>query len=91
MGSLGYRKYGVGFFIREAIKYRLGSDLDNKDLKTKMEPFLIATLYRTPNDAIESLHQFENTFQLIDADDKESIIIGDLIYYLVTNNTPYSL
>ena len=56
-----------------------------------METFLITTWYRTPNDAIESLHQFENTFQLIDADDKESIIIGDLIYYLVTNNTPYSL
>ena len=86
---------GVGFFIRDAINFRLRPDLDNKDLeiltieiiKPKTKPFLITTWYRPPSDLIDSLHKFENTLRLIDADDKESIIIGDLNCNLLTYNT----
>ena len=51
-----------------------------------VKPFLITTWYRPPNDPIETLHRFENCLQLIDSDDKESIILGDVNYDFLSEN-----
>ncbi|CAB3995252.1 Hypothetical predicted protein [Paramuricea clavata] len=76
---------GIGFFIRDSINFRPRTDLNNHDIeiltiqisKHNVKPFLITTWYRPPNDPIDTLYRFENCLQLIDNDNKESIILGD--------------
>ena len=79
---------GVGFFIRDSINFRPRPDLNDLEIeiltiqisKQNVKPFLITTLYRPPNDPIDTLYRFENCLQLIDNDSKESIILGDVNY-----------
>ena len=79
---------GIGFFIRDSINFRPRTDLNNLDIeiltiqisKHNVKPFLITTWYRPPNDPIDTLYRFENCLQLIDNDNKESIILGDVNY-----------
>ena len=46
--------------------------------KDKIKPFLISTWYRPPNSSIDLFNKFENILRLIDIEEKESIILGDL-------------
>ena len=79
---------GIGFFIRDSINFRPRTDLNNLDIeiltiqisKHNVKPFLITTWYRPPNDPIDTLYRFEKCLQLIDNDNKESIILGDVNY-----------
>ena len=48
---------------------------------------MITTWYRPPDDLIVTLHKFENTQQLLDTDNKESIILGDVDCDLLMNDT----
>lgn len=89
---------GIGFYIRDTINFRVRTDL-NKDIeiltieinKNKVKPFLITTWYRPPNSPIETLHIFEEALQLIDTDDKESILLGDINCDLLINNSSQSV
>lgn len=85
---------GIGFFVRDSINFRLRNDLNDPEIeiltiqitKQNVKPFLITTWYRPPNDPIDTLYKFENCLQLIDNDSKESIIIGDVNYDLLSGN-----
>ena len=77
---------GVGFYIRNSINFQVRSDLNKDDIefltveinKDKIKPFLISTWYRPPNSSIDLFNKFENILRLIDIEEKESIIVGDL-------------
>ncbi len=77
---------GVGFYIRNSINFEIRSDLNQNGievltieiLKYKSKPFLVSTWYLPPNSPIELLTKFENVLQLIDIEEKESIILGDI-------------
>ena len=77
---------GVGFYIRNSINFQVRSDLNKDDIeflaieinKDKIKHFLISTWYRPPNSSIDLFNKFENILRLIDIEEKESIIVGDL-------------
>ncbi len=85
---------GVGFFIRNTINYRTRFDLNNQDIemvtieinKYKTKPFLISTWYRPPNSPIDLPTKFERILRLIDLEEKESIILGDVHCDVLENN-----
>ena len=85
---------GIGFFVRESTNFRLRTDLNDPDIeiltiqicKQYVKPFLITTWYRPPNDPIQTLYRFENCLQLIDSDNEESIILGDVNYDFLSEN-----
>ena len=77
---------GVAIYIRTIIPYIIRKDLlqDTLELlcievrKPKSKPVLISTWYRPPSAKIELFQKFENFLKLIDNEDKDIIIIGDL-------------
>ena len=77
---------GVGFYIRNSINFEIRSDLNKNSIealkieihKYKSKPFLVSTWYRPPSSPIKLLTKFENFLQLIDIEEKESIILGDI-------------
>ena len=89
---------GVGFYVRNTINFCLRHDLNVDDIeiltieiiKNRVKPFLITTWYRPPSDTINIPYKFENCLKLIDKEDKESIILGDINCDLLDNN-PTSL
>ena len=68
---------GVSMYIRK-------NAVENIELicievkKPKSKPLLIATWYRPPNSSIELFSDFEKFLQLVDDENKEIIITGDL-------------
>ena len=72
--------------MKESINFRSRTVLNDSDIeiltiqicKQNVKPFLITTWYRPPNAPIDTLYRFENCLQLIDGDNKESIILGDI-------------
>jgi hypothetical protein len=90
---------GIGLFIRDSINFRPRTDLNNLDIeiltiqicKHNVKRFLITTWYRPPNDPVDTLYRFENCLQLIDNDNKESIILGDVNYdFLSASLSPHA-
>ena len=77
---------GVGFYIRNSINFLIRPDLCLDDIeaftieihKYKTKPVLVTTWYRPLNSPIDLLGKFENILRLIDIEEKESIIMGDL-------------
>ena len=77
---------GVSMYIWKNIPYSNREDLavENVELicievkKPKSKPLLIATWYRPPNSSIELFSDFEKFLQLVDDENKEIIITGDL-------------
>ena len=77
---------GVAIYIRTIIPYIIRKDLlqDTLELlcievrKPKSKPVLISTWYRPPSAKIELFQKFENFLKLIDDEDKDIIITGDL-------------
>ena len=54
--------------------------------KLKSKPLLITTWYRPPNSSIELFSDFENFLQLLEDENKEIIITGDLNCNLLEQN-----
>ena len=85
---------GGGFFIRDTINYRIRLDLNDIGIeiltieisKNKNRPFLIITWCRPPNDPIDTLYKFENHLRLIDNENKECIIVGDVKSDVLAND-----
>ena len=86
---------GVAIYIRTVIPYVIRKDLlqDTLELlgievkKPKSKPLLISTWYRPPRAKIELFQMFENFLKLIDNEDKDIIITGDLNCNLI-DHTP---
>ena len=76
----------VVVFIRGNISYIIRQDLviDSLELlcievrKQKSKPFLIATWYRPPNSSNDLFQKFEHFLKLVDDENIEIIIAGDL-------------
>ena len=47
---------------------------------------MITTWYRPPNDPMDTLYKFENCLRLIDNENKESIIVGDVNSDILAND-----
>ena len=69
---------GVNFEIRSDLNQNGIEALTIEIHKYKRKPFLVSTLYRPPNSPIKLLTKFENFLQLIDIEEKESVILGDI-------------
>ena len=54
--------------------------------KPKSKPLLITTWYRPPNSNIELFSEFENFLELLEDENKEIIITGDLNCDLLEQN-----
>ena len=54
--------------------------------KLKSKPLLITTWYRPPNSSIELFSDFENFLELLEDENKEIIITGDLNCNLLEQN-----
>ena len=82
---------GVAMYIRTVIPYIIRKDLSQDTLellsievkKPKSKPLLISTWYRPPSAKIELFEKFENFLKLIDNEDKDIIITGDLTCNLI--------
>ena len=85
---------GVGMYIISHIPYTIRKDLfpDNLELicveikKPKSKPFLITTWYRPPNSSVELFSEFENFLKLLEDENKEIIITGNLNCNLLEQN-----
>ena len=84
----------VAIYIRTIIPYIIRKDLlqDTLELlcievrKPKSKPVLISTWYRPPSAKIELFQKFENFLKLIDNEDKDIIITGDLNCNFIEHN-----
>ena len=85
---------GVAMYIRSHIPYIVRKDLmtDSLELicveikKLKSKPLLITTWYRPPNSSIELFSDFENFLELLEDENKEIVITGDLNCNLLEQN-----
>ena len=76
---------GVALYIRDSINYKIRNDLaiDSLEIvtveifKPKSKSFLINTWYRPPNTSIDLFEDYKICIQKMDAEDKETICIGD--------------
>ena len=85
-------------YIRTVIPYIIRKDLSQDTLellsievkKPKSKPLLISTWYRPPSAKIELFKKFENFLKLIDNEDKDIIITGDLNCNLIEHAQNYA-
>lgn len=77
---------GVCFYIRSCINFSIRHDLSFDQLenlcisinKPRSKPFLIATWYRPPNSPVAKFNQFETLLDILDAENIEYYLMGDL-------------
>ena len=82
----GRRGGGVCFYIRSNLNFAVRKDLLNKDLELLIieisnphsRPFLVGTLYRPPNSSNHLFSLFKKTIDMIDAENLELYLLGDL-------------
>ena len=82
----GRRGGGVCFYIRSNLNFAVRKDLLNKDLELLIieisnphsRPFLVGTWYRPPNSSNHLFSLFEKTIDMIDAENLELYLLGDL-------------
>ena len=77
---------GVCIYLRSSINYIIRHDLISSELeavcieiiKPHSRPFLVTTVYRSPNAPSEFFDHFEKLIKAIDDENKEMYILGDL-------------
>ena len=77
---------GVCIYLRSSINYKLRQDLIPSELeavcveinKPHSRPFLVTTIYRPPNSTHDFFESFEKFIKMIDDENKEIYILGDL-------------
>ncbi len=86
---------GVCMYVRCNINYQKRPDLVPNDLEAvslevqqanTSQSFIISTIYRPPNSKIENLLKIERLIQLVDNENKEIYILGDLNINLLLQN-----
>ena len=84
---------GVCIYLRSTINFKIRSDLVSDDSeaicieisKPNSRNFIVASVYRPPSSAQEFFEAFEKTIKMIDDEDKEFHILGDLNCNILTN------
>ena len=77
---------GVALYVRDHINFKLRGDIVPNNLemlvieifKPKIKPIIVATWYRPPNSLVASFSEFENFLKSVDAESKETIVMGDI-------------
>ena len=80
---------GVCFYVRSSVNFiqrKVGKDMSIDDLenlciqiqKPNSKPFLVATWYRPPNSNVDEFNYFETFIDMIDAENVEYYLSGDL-------------
>ena len=77
---------GVCIYLRSSINYNVTDDLVPGELEAvcieiirqHSKPFLVSTVYRPPNAPSEFFDHFENLIKVIDTENKEMYMLGDL-------------
>ena len=86
---------GVCIYLRSTINFKIRNDLVPDDIeaicveisKPNSRNFIVASVYRPPSSAQEFFLAFEKTIKMIDDEDKEFHILGDLNCNILTNTT----
>ena len=76
---------GVGFYISNTIVADVRDDLPSFSLEVrcievqpvKAKSFFLVTWYRPPSDHVDTFDRLDQFFRVLDAEDKEIIILGD--------------
>ena len=76
----------VCIYLRSSINYKLRQDLIPSELEAvcveinnpHSRPFLVTTIYRPPNSTHDFFESFEKFIKMIDDENKEIYILGDL-------------
>ena len=84
---------GVCIYLRSTINFKIRNDLVPDDIeaicveisKPNSRNFIVASVYRPPSSAQEFFLAFEKTIKMIDDEDKEFHILGDLNCNILTN------
>ena len=77
---------GVAIYTRDVLNVRERFQLAPKDIeavcleivKSKCKPMLVTSIYRPPNSKVDFMDQLENYFNILDEQNKELIITGNL-------------
>ena len=77
---------GVCIYLRSSINYKIRKDLVSPELEAvcveiinpHSKPFLVTTVYRPPSSLPEFFDDFEKLIKVIDNENKEMYILGDL-------------
>ena len=77
---------GVCIYLRSSINYKIRNDLIPSELeavcveiiKPHSKPFLVTTVYRPPSADLEFFDHFEKVIKVIDDENKEMYVLGDL-------------
>ena len=77
---------GVCFYVRSSVNFIQRKDMSIDDIenlciqiqKPNSKPFLVATWYRPPNSNVEEFKYFETFIDMIDAENVEYYLLGDL-------------
>ena len=85
---------GVCIYVRCYINYKNRPDLIPKDLEAisleikqvKSKSFIISSVYRPPNTTVEIFSKIEKQIQLVDNENKEFYLLGDLNCNLLDSN-----
>ena len=77
---------GVCFYVRSSVNFIQRKDMSIDDLenlciqiqKPNSKPFLVATWYRPPNSNVDKFNYFETFIDMLDAENVEYYLLGDL-------------
>ena len=77
---------GVCFYVRSSVSFIQRNDMSIDDLenlciqiqKPNSKPFLVATWYRSPNSSVDKFDCFETFIDMLDAENAEYYLLGDL-------------
>ena len=84
---------GVCIYLRSTISYKIRNDLVPDDIeaicleisKPNSRNFIVASVYRPPSSTSEFFLTFEKMIKIIDDENKELHILGDLNCNMLTN------
>ena len=76
---------GVAMYIHKSVNYRIREDLSNSDIESistlvkvcNYKPFIVTSIYMPPGIPVDYFNELDNLFHFIDAEDKETIFLGD--------------
>ena len=75
----------VAVYKHKSVHYRLREDLSNSGIESisiqvkvcKYKPYIVTSSYRPPGIPVDYFNELNKLFHFIDAEDKETIYLGD--------------
>ena len=76
---------GVAMYIHKTVNYKLREDIAFSEIESisiqvkvgNYKPFIVTSVYRPPGKPVEYFNELDKLFNSIDAEDKETIYLGD--------------